>query len=67
MKEKITFELNGETLELVSNGGGCCACRLNSIGVDNFAFGEIAECVKITNNLCTKSMGAYFKLKKEVK
>jgi len=59
-----TIELNKETLELITDGGGCCVCHLRNVGVENFEFGKIAECVRLTNNLCTKNMGSYFKLKK---
>jgi len=67
MKENQTIELNGEILELISSGGGCCTCYLKHIGINSFAFGKVSECVKITNGLCVKSMGSHFKLKKETK
>jgi len=66
-KENQTIEVNGKTLELIPSGGGCCTCYLKRVGINNFAFGKVAECVKITNGICVKSMGSYFKLKKETK
>ena len=66
-KQTKTIEVNGETLELIKHGGGCCVCHLRQIGIENFKFGEVSECVKLTKGICVKSMGSHFKLKKQMK
>ena len=58
-----TKTVNGKEYELTDNGGGCSVCDLQLIGINNFVHGEVSECVKLTDSVCTKNMGSYFKLK----
>ena len=61
--ENKTKIVNGKEYELTDNGGGCSVCDLRLIGLNKFVHGEVSECVKLTDGICSKNMGSYFKLK----